>query len=357
MPNGITPRYSQSLSDWFSSLSGYGYGGQPGEYDMTPEQLLSQWGRSQIPGSPGYYTYEGILPTYPGFKEQYGVQNYLLNLEKMSQATGTARGKLGRSIALTGEAPTHRFYKTGTEEGEKVRERKTIADVMKSVIEQENIGRAGAEWDLAGKVIGGRKGWERDVSSAYQRYKRSVTLPGCTDPSASNYDEMAVRDDGSCEYGDGISVSDISEQFDAIGDQWPFNMYTAEGLPIENWDASDWSSAIFSVGGWTAFTIACPPCAALASTLGVIGGLWNSGAGCYDENGNEVECAPICYGGQSYDAETNSCIDPPWIGDDGFGMSACWPDPPDCPDGTCSLEHIDNDCSNEIETYYPNPFN
>ena len=144
MPNGITPSYSQSLSDWFSSLSDYGYGGLPGEYTMTPEELFSQWGMSQIPGSPGKEMYEGTLPTYPGFREQYGVQNYLLNLEKMSQATGTARGKLGRSIALTGEAPTHGFEEAGVDTSTKVQERKTIADVMKSVIEQENIGRTGA---------------------------------------------------------------------------------------------------------------------------------------------------------------------------------------------------------------------
>jgi hypothetical protein len=173
----IEPNYSQSLSEWFSSLYDYGYGGEPGAYDMTPEELLDQWGMPKIPGSEGYEMYEGILPTYPGFKEQYGIQNYLLNLEKMSQATESARGKLGRELALTGEDTTGGFYRAGAEEGQKLQKRETIADIMKDVIEQENIGKTGAEWDLAGKVIGERKDWERDVSTAYQRYLQTVIDP------------------------------------------------------------------------------------------------------------------------------------------------------------------------------------
>ena len=295
MPNGITPSYSQSLSDWFSSLSDYGYGGLPGEYTMTPEELLSQWGMSQIPGSPGYEMYEGILPTYPGFREQYGVQNYLLNLEKMSQATGTARGKLGRSIALTGEVPTHGFEEAGVDTAKKVQERKTIADVMKSVIEQENIGRAGAEWDLAGKVIGGRKGWERDVSSAYQRYL-------ATDP---------IR----------------------RGDCPPDDFGNPQYLQTDNTCRSD---AYFE-------NLTNPEFYDVAASHNCdIGDMWiTDDPGC-----NEWECP-------------GQCVDPEGIlySPDDTSLGACWPDPPDCPDGTCSLEHIDNDCDNEIETNWVNPFN
>ena len=294
MSNGITPRYSQSLSDWFSSLSGYGYGGQPGEYDMTPEQLLSQWGSSKIPGTPGYYTYEGILPTYPGFREQYGIQNYLLNLEKMSQATRSARGQLGKELALTGEAPTHGFEEAGVDTSTKAQERKTIADVMKAVIEQENIGRTGAEWNLAGKILGGRKKGEREISRAYQRFL-------ATDP-------MRRGDCPDDEFGNPQYLTMDNECVSFHQDQDFYDVAEAHGCDIgQIWIADD------------------PGCTAE----------WCPGR-CVDYEGVVVP-----------------------DGGEGPGVSPCdmgwgnW-----CPDGSCSSEHIDDDCSNEYDySGIPNPFN
>ena len=210
---------------------------------------------------------------------------------KKAVVTGAARGKLGSELALTGKAPTHGFEEAGVDTSTKIQERKTISDVMKAVIEQENIGKSGAEWKLAGDVLGGRKGFERDVSSAYQRFLATDPMRrgDCPDDPWGN--PQYLQQDGTC-----ISFHQDQDYFDVAG---------AHGCDI--------------------------------------GQIWIE-----DEPGCTAEWCP------------GRCVDPEGVlytGEEDISINDCamgWADY--CPDGTCSSNHVDNDCSNELGEEWVNPF-
>ena len=67
----------------------------------------------------------------------------------------------------------------------------------------------------------------------------SADIPGCTDPAASNYDEGATVDDGSCCLDNLITIN----TFDSFGDGWSFGSGGAWGGFILNGDSTEITGA------------------------------------------------------------------------------------------------------------------
>ena len=76
-----------------------------------------------------------------------------------------------------------------------------------------------------------------------------VSIPGCTDPAADNYDATANLDDGSCSYANCVSA-DTTESFESFGVSYTgdLNLWLQETSDDLNWTVLSGSTPSFNTG-------------------------------------------------------------------------------------------------------------
>ena len=167
-PRTINPQYSQWMQDFFTQTDYLPslYQGMPmygGEgYNITPEQLLTEWDVEHSPPA-------GIISDYPGYKEQYEVLDYMIGGEKIREGVESERYKLQdllESVQTTGPEG----LRVGGVSRELENQRETINQGLADLEAKKAFGLKAQETELAQGLYDLRAGYEEQASGDYLRW-------------------------------------------------------------------------------------------------------------------------------------------------------------------------------------------
>lgn len=157
----------------------------------------------------------------------------------------------------------------------------------------------------------------------------NLDFPGCTDGAASNFDDWATSDDGSCAYSVvfRVDVSELDPAPDAVYLAGSFQGWNVAGTPMNTVGDGEWSVQLDVLGGGAvAYKFLAGPDWALEESVPAACGMDN-GFGGYDRvmtpDATTGVLPLVCFGGCS---ECSGVVDPPAEGWAFCGPGTVWDD-------------------------------